>query len=93
MIGSAPSARGYACGMSIFNTIRSWGFHRGPARLFGGICGGIARHTNTNVWLVRVLTLLLFALPVLGWGAYAVIWIVTPNELGSIPLERWLGRR
>lgn len=78
--------------MSIFNSIRSSGFRRGPARLLAGICGGIAAKTNTNVWLVRLITLLLFALPVLGWGVYAVLWILTPNERGSIPLERWLGR-
>lgn len=78
--------------MSLFDSIRNAGFRRGPDRLLAGICGGIARQTKTNVWIVRLLTLLLFALPVLGWGAYAVVWILTPNERGSIPLERWLGR-
>ncbi|WP_072313507.1 PspC domain-containing protein [Agrococcus sp. Marseille-P2731] len=79
--------------MSIFNAIRSSGFRRGPARLLGGICGALARQLGLNVWLVRVLMLLLFALPVVGWGAYAIIWILTPNQQGSIPVERWLGRR
>lgn len=78
--------------MSIFNSIRDAGFRRGPARLLAGICGGIAAKTGINVWIIRLLTLLLFALPVLGWGAYVVIWILTPNQSGSIPLERWLGR-
>lgn len=78
--------------MSIFNSIRSSGFRRGPARLLGGICGGIAAKIGINVWIVRIITLLLFALPVVGWGLYAVVWILTPNERGSIPLERWLGR-
>lgn len=79
--------------MSFFNSIRSAGFRRGPARLLAGICGGIAAKTGINVWLVRLLMLLLFALPVIGWGAYLVVWVLTPNQDGSIPLERWLGRR
>ena len=86
--------RGYARAMaSVFDTIRSAGFRRGPQRLLAGICGGIAAKLHINVWIVRVLTLLLFALPVVGWGLYLVIWVLTPNESGSIPVERWLGRR
>jgi phage shock protein C len=76
----------------VFDSIRRAGFRRGPARLLAGICGGIAAKTGINVWIVRLVTLLLFALPVLGWGVYAVVWILTPNQSGSIPLERWLGR-
>jgi phage shock protein C len=78
--------------MSFFNSIRAAGFRRGPARLLAGICGGIAAKSGVNVWLVRLLMLLLFALPVLGWGVYAVVWVLTPNQSGSIPLERWLSR-
>ena len=86
--------RGYARGMaSVFDSIRSTGFRRGPERLLGGICGGIAAKLRINVWIVRLLTLLLFALPVLGWGVYLLIWVLTPNQSGSIPVERWLGRR
>lgn len=77
----------------VFDSIRRSGFHRGPQRLLAGICGGLARMWGMNVWLVRILMLLAFALPVVGWGAYLAVWIVTPNELGSIPLERWLRRR
>ncbi|HET8866920.1 MAG TPA: PspC domain-containing protein [Agrococcus sp.] len=78
---------------SVFDSIRSAGFRRGPDRLIAGICGGIARRVGFNVWLVRLVMLLLFALPVVGWGAYLVVWVLTPNQSGSIPLERWLGRR
>ena len=78
--------------MSIFSSIRNAGFRRGPARLIAGICGGIAAKVGLNVWIVRLLMLLLFALPVVGWGAYLVVWVLTPNQAGSIPLERWLGR-
>jgi phage shock protein PspC (stress-responsive transcriptional regulator) len=77
---------------SFFDSIRQSGFRRGPDRVLGGICGGIAAKTGINVWLVRIVTLLLFLLPVVGWGLYAVIWLLTPNQRGSIPVERWLGR-
>lgn len=61
--------------------------------MLAGICGGISAKIGVNVWIVRVVTLLLFALPVVGWGLYAGVWVLTPNQSGSIPLERWLGRR
>jgi phage shock protein C len=78
---------------SVFDSIRSSGFRRGPERLLAGICGGIAVKVHINVWLIRLVMLLLFALPVVGWGLYLVIWVLTPNQSGSIPVERWLGRR
>ncbi len=90
MHGSPGYARAMA---SVFDSIRSSGFRRGPERLLAGICGGIAAKLRINVWIVRLLTLLLFALPVLGWGVYLLIWVLTPNQSGSIPVERWLGRR
>ncbi|WAC65933.1 PspC domain-containing protein [Agrococcus sp. SL85] len=79
--------------MSVFDSIRSSGFRRGPSRLLAGICGGIAAKLGVSPLIVRIVTLLLFLLPVVGWGLYLVLWAVTPNQSGSIPLERWLGRR
>jgi phage shock protein C len=79
--------------MSIFDGIRKTGFRRGPQRILGGISGGIARSVGWNVWLVRLIVLLSFLLPVLGLGAYAVAWAITPWQDGSIPAARWLGRR
>lgn len=78
---------------SVFDSIRSSGFRRGPDRLLAGICGGIAAKIGLNVWIVRIVTFLLFLLPVVGLGLYLAIWVLTPNQSGSIPLERWLGRR
>lgn len=43
-----------------------------------------------NVWLIRLVVLILFLLPVLGWGIYALIWLITPWRDNSIPLERML---
>lgn len=78
---------------TLFDSIRSLGFRRGPSRLLGGIAGGLAAATGLNVWLVRLLVLLSFLLPVVGIGLYVVIWALTPWQDGSIPVEQLLGGR
>lgn len=75
---------------TFFEGIRRFGFRRGPHRLLGGIAGGLAETTGWNVWLLRLIILLLFLLPVFGFGLYVVIWVLTPWQGGSIPLERAL---
>ncbi|PFG19404.1 PspC domain-containing protein [Serinibacter salmoneus] len=76
---------------NVFNALRSLGLTRGPDRLLGGVCAGIAVKTGVDVWLVRALVLLLMLLPVLSWVVYAIVWILLPWQDGSIPLQRWLG--
>lgn len=76
---------------SIFDSLRATGIRRGPQRLAAGIGGGLARRFGLNVWLARALVLASFLLPVLGVGAYLVVWVLTPWQDGSIPLERALG--
>ncbi|OAV62080.1 PspC domain-containing protein [Enteractinococcus helveticum] len=79
---------------TIFDSIRHIRFRRGPQRILGGIAGGIASRFGINVWLVRLLVLVSFLLPVIGWILYVVVWIVTPWRDNSIPLERMLeGKR
>lgn len=78
---------------SIFNSIRSIGFRRGPECIAGGIAGGMARRTGFDVWLARLLVLLPFLLPVVGLGLYCVVWVLIPLQDGSIPLEQALGCR
>ena len=78
--------------MRFFDSIRNLGFRRGPGRIVGGICGGLAAAANTSVTLVRILVLVAFLLPFIGLGAYLVAWILTPWQDGSIPLERFLDR-
>lgn len=78
---------------SLFRSIRRIRFRRGPQRLLGGIAGGIANRFGINVWLVRLLVLLSFLLPVVGVVLYLVVWIVTPWQDGSIPLEQSLNKR
>lgn len=76
-----------------FESIRSTGLRRGPRRLIAGIGGGVAEKLGINVWVARLLILVSFLLPVLGIGAYVVVWILTPWQDGSIPLERAFGGR
>lgn len=78
---------------AIFTSIRRVGFRRGPKRLLGGIAGGIAERFGINVWLTRLLVLILFLLPVVGVGLYVIVWILTPWQDDSIPLERLLTGR
>lgn len=76
----------------LFDTVRSLGFRRGPRRLLAGIAGGIAARTGLNVWLVRLLLLIAFLLPFVGFAAYVVAWLLLPWQDDSIPLERLLTR-
>lgn len=73
-----------------FNVIRSSGFRRGPDRLLAGLAGSIAHRLGVNVWLVRLLVLISFLLPIIGLGLYLLLWALTPWQDGSIPLERVL---
>ncbi|WP_374592844.1 PspC domain-containing protein [Aquabacterium sp.] len=49
-------------------------------RWLGGVCGGIARHTNVEPWIWR----LGFAFLFLFWGTgllfYILLWIFVPEE-------------
>ncbi|KAB1643923.1 PspC domain-containing protein [Gulosibacter chungangensis] len=78
---------------NIFDGIRKSRFRRGPSRLLGGIAGGLATTTGLNVWLVRLLVLLSFLLPVFGLGMYLVVWALTPWQDSSIPAEQVFGSR
>ncbi len=73
---------------SFFDSIRRTGFRRGPRRILGGICGGIAAKLGMNVTLVRVLVLLAFLLPFVGLPLYLVAWALLPWQDNTIPLER-----
>lgn len=78
---------------AIFNSIRRIKFRRGPQRLAGGIAGGLAELLGANVWLVRLLVLISFLLPVIGVLFYIIVWVLTPWQDESIPLERVLTNR
>ena len=78
---------------AFFNSIRRIKFRRGPQRLAGGIASGLAELLGANVWLVRLLVLISFLLPVVGVLLYIIVWILTPWQDESIPLERVLTNR
>lgn len=59
--------------------------------MLGGVAGGLASKMKLNVWLVRLLVLISFLLPVVGWVLYFVIWVITPWQDGKIPLEGLFG--
>lgn len=75
---------------SFFDGIRQLGFRRGPSRLVGGVCAGLAQQFGLNVTIVRLVTLVLFLLPVLSVAVYLLAWALLPWQDGSIPLERFL---
>lgn len=75
---------------TFFNFMRNLGFARGPGRLLGGIAGGISRQFGAPVTAVRIVMLVLFLIPGFGVGTYLILWLITPNTLGGIPLERFL---
>lgn len=77
---------------AFFDSIRRIGFRRGPQRVLGGIGGGLARQFGLDVWLMRLIIVVSFLLPVLGVGAYLLVWALTPWQDGGIPLERALQR-
>ncbi|HLS01244.1 MAG TPA: PspC domain-containing protein [Beutenbergiaceae bacterium] len=75
---------------SFFNVVRAIGFYRGPNRILGGIAGGIARQFGLPLAAVRIVMLILFLFPGIGVGTYLITWLITPNSMGGIPLERFL---
>lgn len=76
---------------SLYRALRSQPFRRGPRRWLGGICAAIAVRFSWDPNLVRLVTLVLFLLPVIGVGLYAVLWLLLPWTDDSIPLERLIG--
>jgi phage shock protein PspC (stress-responsive transcriptional regulator) len=50
-------------------------------RIFGGVCGGLAQWLGWSPLKVRVLYLILGALPVFaGIPIYVVLWLLVPQE-------------
>lgn len=47
-------------------------------KIFGGVCGGLANWTGINVWLWRILMLLITG----SLWVYILIWIFTDEDDG-----------
>ncbi|MEB4616011.1 PspC domain-containing protein [Leucobacter sp. M11] len=74
---------------TFFDTLRRSPISRGPSRVLGGVCGGIAAKFGWNPTAVRLLTIVACLLPVIGIGTYLLAWVLLPRfPDGSIVLER-----
>jgi phage shock protein C len=49
-------------------------------RIFGGVCGGMARSTGTEAWVWRLLFAALFICAGAGLLLYVLLWIFVPSE-------------
>lgn len=49
-------------------------------KVFGGVCGGIARSLNTDPFLIRLIFALLFIFAGSGIILYIILWIALPEE-------------
>jgi phage shock protein PspC (stress-responsive transcriptional regulator) len=76
-----------------FSIVRSSGLRRGPQRLLGGVCGGIAAKLNVDVAFVRIAFLLLALLPGPAFVFYVAAWLILPDQRDVIPLQSFLEKR
>ena len=73
---------------TVYRALRAIPVRRGPRRWVGGVCAGLADRFGWDANIVRLVTLVSFLLPVLGIGAYLVLWLIVPWVDNSLPLQR-----
>lgn len=49
-------------------------------RRIAGVCGGLAKYTNTDPTVVRILFLLSIIFGGFGIWAYLVVWLIAPED-------------
>lgn len=49
-------------------------------RVIGGVCAGIARYFNADLFAIRLVTLLLILFGGISIWVYIILWIVMPSE-------------
>ncbi len=49
-------------------------------KVFGGVCGGLARSLNTDPFIIRLVFALLFIMAGSGILLYIIMWIALPEE-------------
>ncbi len=49
-------------------------------RRIAGVCGGLAKYTNTDPTVVRILFLLLIIFGGFGIWAYLIVWLIAPED-------------
>lgn len=53
-------------------------------KVIAGVCGGLAKHWETDVVWIRVLAVVSIFLNGLGLLAYIIMWIVVPLEPAKV---------
>ena len=64
---------------TIYTSLRAMPLRRGPRRLVGGVCGGIAYKTGWDIGMVRLITLIALILPIISLPAYLIAWVIIPR--------------
>jgi phage shock protein PspC (stress-responsive transcriptional regulator) len=77
----------------VYSLLRRQSLRRGPRRIQGGVCHGISRSIGCDPGLVRLVAVVALLIPILGWGLYALAWLLIPWRDESIVLERVLDSR
>jgi|SRR5579872_4762946 len=60
-------------------------FHRGPDRIIGGVCSGLAAGFHVDPLLVRLAFVILAFFQGIGLLIYIVLWLVMPEDTESGP--------
>ncbi len=71
-VGAAPQEP-LVAGVNAFRRSRS-------DRVFGGVCGGMARSTGVESWVWRLIFAVLFIFAGMGLLAYVLLWIFVPSD-------------
>lgn len=53
-------------------------------KILGGVCGGVAAYTGTDVSLIRLLTALAVLFTGVGPIVYIIAWLVMPADDGKV---------
>src|SRR3954454_15209706 len=57
-------------------------------KVFGGVCGGLARYLNVDPVIVRVVAVVLALLGGAGIAAYLAAWLLVPSDDPAAPEHR-----
>lgn len=86
--GTPPPYNGGAQATSVFDRLRSSGWHRSSNRIAGGVCAGLAEKWGIDPIIVRGVALLLMLPFGLAMLAYGLAWLFLPTaDDGRIPAE------
>ena len=86
--GTPPPYNGGAQATSVFDRLRSSGWHRSSNRIAGGVCAGLAEKWGIDPIIVRGVALLLMLPFGLAMLAYGLAWLFLPAaDDGRIPAE------